>query len=157
MKNLKPEFEEPCDNVPIKRKCHKIFCFRFFHESSFPKPLIFLVAAFQIYSLICEDIWNSRCTTGVNYTGNWVAIYTCRMNFIAVDTWQSYFDSPCLKKLDFQNIWPHRIKGSTLHLVEKVQPSAPSDGWQATECMVWGWGKCGFTVHISLYLSQCPD
>ncbi len=56
------------------------------------------------------------------------------------------------QKTGFTKLSTHRIKGSTLHLVKEVQPSAPSDGWQATECMVW-WGKCGFTVHISLYLS----
>jgi hypothetical protein len=68
----------------IKGQCHEIFCFRFYHESSFPKPLKITLGSFHIFSEIHRDIRNSRCTafindnsekfsTGVNYAGGKVA------------------------------------------------------------------------------------
>ncbi len=58
------------DNVSfLKGQCHEIFCFRFFHESPSPKPLIITLGSFQIFSKIRGDIRKSRCTTSVNDTG----------------------------------------------------------------------------------------
>ncbi len=51
-----------------KKQCHKIFFFRFFHESSSPKPLKIILGSFKIFLQIRRDIHKSRCTTGVNYT-----------------------------------------------------------------------------------------
>ncbi len=34
----------------LKGQCHKIFCFRLFHESSSPKPLKIILRSFQIFS-----------------------------------------------------------------------------------------------------------
>ncbi len=53
----------------LKGQCHQIFCFRFFHESPSPKPLIITLGSFQIFSKIRRDIRKSKCTTGVNDTG----------------------------------------------------------------------------------------
>jgi hypothetical protein len=54
--------------VGLKGECHEIFCFRFFHESPSPKPLIITLGSFRIFSKIRGDIRKSRCTTGVNNT-----------------------------------------------------------------------------------------
>jgi hypothetical protein len=43
----------------LKGQCHKIFCFRFFHESSFPKTLKITLGSFPIFLKIRK----SRCTT----------------------------------------------------------------------------------------------
>ncbi len=40
----------------LKGQCHKIFCFRFFHESSFPKPLRIKLGPFLFFSKIPKDI-----------------------------------------------------------------------------------------------------
>ncbi len=53
----------------LKGQCHEIFCFRFFHDSPSPKPLIITLGSFQIFSKIRGYIRKSRCTTGVNDTG----------------------------------------------------------------------------------------
>jgi hypothetical protein len=37
------------DTVPMKGQCHEIFCFRFFHESPSPKPLIITLGSIQIF------------------------------------------------------------------------------------------------------------
>jgi hypothetical protein len=50
----------------LKRQCHKIFCFGFFHESSSPKPLKIPLGSFQICSKIRWDICQPRCTTCIN-------------------------------------------------------------------------------------------
>ncbi len=44
---------------------HEIFCLRFFHESSSPKPLKITLGSFPIFSNICK----SRCTSSINDTG----------------------------------------------------------------------------------------
>ncbi len=54
----------------LKGQCHEIFCFRFFQESHSPKPLIITIGSFRIFSKIRRDIRKSRCTTGVNDTGD---------------------------------------------------------------------------------------
>jgi hypothetical protein len=46
-----------------------IFCFRFFHESSFPKSLQITLGSFRIVLKIRGDIRMSMCTTGINNTG----------------------------------------------------------------------------------------
>jgi hypothetical protein len=56
--------------VELKGQSHKIFCFRFFHESHSPKPLKITLGSFRIFSKIRGDIRNLRCTTGVNNTGD---------------------------------------------------------------------------------------
>jgi hypothetical protein len=48
---------------------HKIFCFRFFHESSSPEPLKLHYDHFKFCLKIHGDIHKKRCTTGDNYTG----------------------------------------------------------------------------------------
>jgi hypothetical protein len=53
----------------LKGTVSEIFCFRFFHESPSPKPLIITLESFRIFSKIRGDIRKSRCTTGVNDTG----------------------------------------------------------------------------------------
>ncbi len=40
----------------FKGQCHEIFCFRFFHKSSSPKPLKKTLGSFQIFSKIRGDI-----------------------------------------------------------------------------------------------------
>jgi hypothetical protein len=60
------------DTVPLKGQCHKIFDFRFFHESVSFKPLSIPLGPFQIFSKIRGDICSSSCTTGVVDTnGKW--------------------------------------------------------------------------------------
>ncbi len=54
----------------LQGRCHKIFCFRFFQESSSLKPLKITLGSFRIFLKICGDIRKSRCTTGINYTGS---------------------------------------------------------------------------------------
>jgi hypothetical protein len=46
----------------------QIICFRFFNESSSPKPLKITLESFRIFSKIRGDIRKSRCNTDVNYT-----------------------------------------------------------------------------------------
>ena len=58
-----------CLQVHFKGTVSRDFCFRFFHESPSPKPLIIKVGSYQIFSKIRGDIRKSRCTTGVNDTG----------------------------------------------------------------------------------------
>ncbi len=53
----------------LKGQCHAIFCFRVFHESPSPKPLIITLGSFRIFLKIRGDIRKSRCTTSVNNTG----------------------------------------------------------------------------------------
>ncbi len=50
----------------LKGQCHEIFCFRFFNESSSPKPLKITLGSFRFFSKIREDIRKSRCTTAVS-------------------------------------------------------------------------------------------
>ncbi len=66
----KPENPPHC-HVPLKGKCHEIFCFRFFSWITFPQaPDNYItVGSFRIFSKIRGDIRKSRCTTGVNDTG----------------------------------------------------------------------------------------
>jgi hypothetical protein len=40
----------------LKGQCHENFCFRFFHETSSPKPLNITLGPFQIVLKICGDI-----------------------------------------------------------------------------------------------------
>ncbi len=54
----------------VKRQCHEIFCFRFFYESSSPKPLKITLESFWIFWKIPGDIRKSRCTTGINDTSS---------------------------------------------------------------------------------------
>jgi hypothetical protein len=37
-------------NRPLKRQCHKIFCFWFIHESASPQPQSIPLGLFQIFS-----------------------------------------------------------------------------------------------------------
>jgi hypothetical protein len=41
--------------LQLKGQWHEIFCFRFFHESSSPKPLKITLGSFQIFSTILGD------------------------------------------------------------------------------------------------------
>jgi hypothetical protein len=59
----------------LKGQCHEIFCFRFFHESSFLMPLKITLGSFQIFSKILWDIFKSRYTTGSNDTSSKFALY----------------------------------------------------------------------------------
>jgi hypothetical protein len=52
--------------IGLKGQCHGIFCFRFFHKASPPKPLKITFGTF--FSKIRGDIRMSRCTTGINDT-----------------------------------------------------------------------------------------
>jgi hypothetical protein len=45
-----------------------LFCFRFFHESSSPKPLKITLGSFCIFLENRGDIRKSRCNTGINDT-----------------------------------------------------------------------------------------
>ncbi len=53
----------------IKGPCHKIFCFRLFHESSFPKAIKITIGSIQMFSKNLGYFRKSRCTTGINDTG----------------------------------------------------------------------------------------
>ena len=53
----------------IKGTVSRDFCFRFFNESTSPKPLKITVGSFRFFSKIHRDIRQSRCTTGVKDTG----------------------------------------------------------------------------------------
>ncbi len=55
--------------IHLKEVCHKIFCFRFFHESYSHKPLKITWGSFQIFCKIWGDIHKSRCTTRIIDTG----------------------------------------------------------------------------------------
>jgi hypothetical protein len=57
------------DGNSLKRQCHEIFDFWFFHESVSPKPLSIPLGSFRIFSKIRGDIRSSRFATGVNDTG----------------------------------------------------------------------------------------
>ncbi len=48
----------------------RFFASGFFHESFFPQPQSIPLGTFRIFSKIRGDIRNSRCTTGINDTGN---------------------------------------------------------------------------------------
>ncbi len=62
----------------LKRQCHKIFCFDFFHESSSPKALKIALGSFQIFfCFICWIIRKSRCTTSINDTGGKFCHWYC--------------------------------------------------------------------------------
>jgi hypothetical protein len=58
----------PSRSSVLKRRCHEIFCFCFFHESVFPQPQSIPFRPFQIFSTIRGDIRESRCTTGISDT-----------------------------------------------------------------------------------------
>jgi hypothetical protein len=51
------------ETLTLKRQCHEIFCFWFFHESVSPQPQSIPLGPFQIFSKIRGDIRKSRCTT----------------------------------------------------------------------------------------------
>jgi hypothetical protein len=51
---LLPREKEGYDR--LKGQCHNIFCFRFFHESSAPKPLEITLGSFRFLSNIRGDI-----------------------------------------------------------------------------------------------------
>ncbi len=53
----------------LKGTVSRDFCFKFFHESPSPKPLIITLGSFRFFSKIRRDIRKSRCTTGVNDIG----------------------------------------------------------------------------------------
>jgi hypothetical protein len=74
----------------LKGQCHEIFCFRFFHESPSPKPLIITLGSFRIFSKIRGDIRKSKCTfaTGINDTGGKFATRINDINFAT--------SSPCV-------------------------------------------------------------
>ncbi len=55
--------------VPLKRQCHKIFCFRFFACITFPQAPENNIRVIPIFSNIRGDIRKSRCTTRINDTG----------------------------------------------------------------------------------------
>ncbi len=72
--------------IHLKGQRHEIFCFRFFHESSFPQLLKIKLGFFKFF-FIHRDIRKSRCefatgvndtgssfAAGVNYTGGQIAI-----------------------------------------------------------------------------------
>jgi hypothetical protein len=54
----------------LKGQCHEIFCYRFFHESPSPKPLIITVGSFRMFSKIrgINDT-GGKFATGINDTG----------------------------------------------------------------------------------------
>jgi hypothetical protein len=59
-------------DVSLKGQCHEIFCFRFFHESSSPKPLkttLGNLGSFRFFLQNRRDIRKSRFTTGINNNG----------------------------------------------------------------------------------------
>ena len=49
----------------LKGQCHKIFCFRIFHESSSLKPLKITLGPFEIFFLFLE-IFKSWCPKSIN-------------------------------------------------------------------------------------------
>ena len=53
----------------LKGQCHEIFASGFFHESVSPQLQSIPFRPFRIFSKICGDIRESRCTTGINDTG----------------------------------------------------------------------------------------
>jgi hypothetical protein len=48
----------------LKGQCREIFCSRFFHDSSSPKPLKIILGSFQILLKIRGDVCKSKCNTG---------------------------------------------------------------------------------------------
>jgi hypothetical protein len=58
-----------------KSRVTRFFTSGFFHESVSPQPQSIPLRPFQILSKICGDIRKSRCTTGINDTGDKLA--TC--------------------------------------------------------------------------------
>ncbi len=53
----------------LEGQCHKIFCFRFFHESVSPQPQSIPIRPFQIFLRKLEEIFASQVATGINDTG----------------------------------------------------------------------------------------
>jgi hypothetical protein len=51
----------------LKGQCHEIFCFKFFHESPSPKPLIITLGSFQIFLKFAE-IFASQSAPSVSTT-----------------------------------------------------------------------------------------
>ncbi len=53
-------------STDLKGQCHEIFCFRFFHESPSPKPLIITLGSFRIFSKIRGGKWHRwQIATGI--------------------------------------------------------------------------------------------
>jgi hypothetical protein len=50
----------------LKGQCHEIFYYRFFHDSSSPKPLKITLGPFRIFLETCGDICKSRWNSGIN-------------------------------------------------------------------------------------------
>ncbi len=85
-------------SLPLKGQCHKIFCFRFFHESPSPKPLKITVGSLRIFSKIRGDIRKSRCTTGVNDS-------FCRYSQICTFS-IVFYEPPCFKATFYRySLW----------------------------------------------------
>jgi hypothetical protein len=59
------------ENYPLKGQCDEIFCFRFFHESSSPKPLKITLGSFRIFSENFQRLFASQGapSTRINNTG----------------------------------------------------------------------------------------
>ncbi len=64
--------------LELQGQCHEIFCFRFFDESSSPKPLKITGGLFQIFSKIRGDIRISAMTICTTHTREYTIVQCLR-------------------------------------------------------------------------------